>query len=68
MLSDFLRPDDLCYTLQKEIIPRIKLTDFESMYSDQGRPPGFTYDAESQTIRCPMGLEAANRCFQKRYV
>ena len=39
MLSDFLRPDDLCYTLQKEIIPRIKLSDFESIYSEKGRPP-----------------------------
>ncbi|MCX6128417.1 MAG: transposase [Proteobacteria bacterium] len=39
MLSDFLRPDDLCFTLQKEIIPKIKLVDFESMYSEKGRPP-----------------------------
>ena len=39
MLSDFLRPDDLCFTLQKEIIPKIKLADFESMYSEKGRPP-----------------------------
>lgn len=39
MLRDFLRPDDLCFTLQKEIIPRIKLSDFESMYSEKGRPP-----------------------------
>jgi len=39
MLRDFLRPDDLCYTLQMEIIPRIKLADFETMYSEKGRPP-----------------------------
>ena len=39
MLRDFLRPNDLCYTLQKEIIPRIKLADFEAMYSEKGRPP-----------------------------
>jgi transposase len=39
MLRDFLRPNDLCFTLQMEIIPRIKLADFESMYSEKGRPP-----------------------------
>lgn len=39
MLSDFLRSDDLCFTIQKEIAPRIRLEDFEGMYADGGRPP-----------------------------
>lgn len=39
MLGDFLRSDDLCFTIQKEIAPRIQLLDFENMYSEGGRPP-----------------------------
>ncbi len=39
MLGDFLRPEDLCFTIQEEIAPRIKLEDFEAMYSEGGRPP-----------------------------
>ena len=40
MLSDFLRSEDLCFTLQHEFAPRINITDFEVMYSDGGRPLG----------------------------
>lgn len=39
MLGDFLRSEDLCFTIQKEIAPRIQLADFEDMYSEGGRPP-----------------------------
>ena len=39
MLDGFLREDDICYTLMKEISPRIKLEDFEEMYKEGGRPP-----------------------------
>ncbi len=39
MLSDFLRSEDLCFTIQHEIAPRINITDFEVMYSEGGRPP-----------------------------
>ena len=39
MLSDFLRSDDLCFTIQKEIAPQIRLADFEDMYHEGGRPP-----------------------------
>lgn len=39
MLDDFLRSEDLCFTIQNEIAPRIQLTDFEDMYSEGGRPP-----------------------------
>ena len=39
IMSDFLRAEDLCSTLQKEIIPLINVRDFEGMYKDGGRPP-----------------------------
>lgn len=39
MLADFLKPDDLCFTIQEEIAPKIKLEDFEDMYKGGGRPP-----------------------------
>ena len=39
MLPDFLRADDVCYTVHKEIAPRILISDFADMYSEEGRPP-----------------------------
>ena len=39
IMSDFLRDEDLCSTLQKEIIPLIDVRDFEGMYKVGGRPP-----------------------------
>ena len=33
MLADLLRPEDLCFTIQEEIAPKINLDDFEDMYS-----------------------------------
>jgi len=39
MLGDFLRSEDLCYTIQNEVAPRIHLADFEDMYGEGGRPP-----------------------------
>ena len=39
MLSDFLRPEDLCSTIQNEIAPHISLTDLEDMYKEGARPP-----------------------------
>ncbi len=39
MLADFLRPGDICFTIQEEIAPKINLDDFEDMYKDGGRPP-----------------------------
>ena len=38
MLDDFLRPDDLCATIQNEIGSKIKLQDFDGMYQEGGRP------------------------------
>jgi len=37
--QDFLDPNELCATIQKEITPLIKDTDFEGMYKGGGRPP-----------------------------
>jgi len=39
MLDNFLDPDELCATIQREISPLIKDTDFEDMYEGGGRPP-----------------------------
>ena len=39
MHSDFLRREDICFTIQKEIAPKISLKDFEEMYREGGRPP-----------------------------
>lgn len=39
MHGDFLRAHDLCYILKEEIAPKLKLSDFEDMYSGVGRPP-----------------------------
>jgi transposase len=39
MLDNFLEPDDICATIQKEIAPLIRDTDFEDMYRTGGRPP-----------------------------
>ena len=38
-MDDFLRSDDICFTIQKEIAPLIEITDFEEMYQEGGRPP-----------------------------
>ena len=38
-MDDFLRSDDICFTIQKEIAPLIKISDFEEMYQEGGRPP-----------------------------
>lgn len=39
MHSDFLRREDICFTIHKEIAPKICLNDFEDMYREGGRPP-----------------------------
>lgn len=39
MLNDFLRPGDLCSTIQTELAPKIKLQDFKGMYRESGLPP-----------------------------
>lgn len=39
MLDNFLGENELCSTIQKEIAPLIKDTDFEDMYEGGGRPP-----------------------------
>ena len=39
MYSDMLQPEDLCYTIKKEIAPLILDTDFNEMYKGGGRPP-----------------------------
>ena len=39
IMDDFLRSDDICFTIQKEIAPLIKISDFEEMYQEGGRPP-----------------------------
>ena len=38
-MDDFLKSDDICYIIQHEISPLIKVADFEEMYSEGGRPP-----------------------------
>ena len=38
-VSGFLEPDDLCWTIKREIVPLIKDSDFEKMYKDGGRTP-----------------------------
>ena len=38
-MDDFLRSDDICFTIQKEIAPLVDVTDFEEMYREGGRPP-----------------------------
>jgi len=38
-MDDFLKSDDICFTIQHEISPLIKVADFEEMYSEGGRPP-----------------------------
>lgn len=38
-LSQLLEKDDLCFTVQREISPLVKDSDFEEMYRDGGRPP-----------------------------
>ena len=38
-MDDFLKSDDICFTIQKEIAPLIDITDFEEMYREGGRPP-----------------------------
>lgn len=37
--ADLLDSDDLCFTVQKEIAPLLKDSDFEEMYKGGGRPP-----------------------------
>ena len=39
IMDDFLKSDDICFTIQKEISPLIDITDFEGMYQEGGRPP-----------------------------
>jgi len=39
MLDNFLETGEICATIQKEIAPLIKDTDFEDMYKNGGRPP-----------------------------
>ena len=38
-MDDFLKSDDICFTIQKEIKPLINIADFEEMYQEGGRPP-----------------------------
>lgn len=38
-MDDFLKSDDICFTIQKEISPLIDITDFIWMYQEGGRPP-----------------------------
>jgi transposase len=39
VMSGFLREEDLCSTLKREIVPLIRQEDFEDMYKEGGRPP-----------------------------
>jgi transposase len=39
VMDDFLKSDDICFTIQKEIKPLINISDFEGMYQEGGRPP-----------------------------
>ncbi len=38
-MSGFLREEDLCSTIKKEIVPLIRHEDFAKMYKEGGRPP-----------------------------
>lgn len=38
-MKDFLKSDDVTFTIQKEIRPLINIEDFEEMYQEGGRPP-----------------------------
>lgn len=38
-MDDFLKSDDICFTIQNEITPLINIEDFEGMYQEGGRPP-----------------------------
>lgn len=38
-MDDFLKSDDICFTIQKEIAPLVDIIDFEEMYREGGRPP-----------------------------
>lgn len=38
-MDDFLKSDDICFTIQKEISPLVNIEDFEGMYQEGGRPP-----------------------------
>ena len=58
MLSDFLRSEDLCFTIQHEIAPRINITDFEVMHSEGGRP--LTGKRQSR-LRLRLGDRALGR-------
>ena len=39
VMSGFLRKEDLCSTIKREIVPLIRQEDFEDMYKEGGRPP-----------------------------
>lgn len=39
IMSNFLREEDLCSTVKKDIAPLVRVSDFAEMYKEGGRPP-----------------------------